>query len=881
MIEEHSPHQTDGKWLEYLTAECAPLLAEWDCTEAWRWDDWPDRPYPDIGIDVVAKREDSRLIAIQCKSRQLDASGVGRRVQKTEIDSFVAAASGQNYEELWLVVNGAVDVAPNASHVMESHRIRYVNLRGEIQKQLSAMVPDSDEGSPPTDTVSGKETRDAMQDEAVRLSCERLRELAAGRGDSRGRIILPCGTGKSRVALRIIEKLTKPGEAAAILCPSIALVAQLRGEFLMNSDRKIAALAVCSDQTAAQGSDLSRDQTADLSQTSARDVKGRVTTDADEISEWIGSVPADRIGVIFGTYQSSFKIGEALASGSHRLAVLVADEAHRTAGIKQVRGQEERLRDFAVCHDQDRFPAKYRVYQTATPKVYRTPQERKADQRLDRQGKWVVRSMDDENMFGPELYRRSYKEAVENGWLSDYRIIALGVNDAKAYGTANRLAGKEGSALSTAQVIRGLALALVKGGATREYNSAIRSSINFLNTIKKSKQMTEVLQSSPVRRWVAERLKAIGIEGTAPVYRLRHLDAKSNVAQREEAKAELARATDEQPRGILNVGIFGEGTDAPSLSAVGFIEPRKSPVDVIQAVGRVMRRSPGKQIGYIFCPIVIPPKTDAERWLAASNSPDDGWQALGQILLALRAHDERIEDELSDLMEIYLPSDTEGEGDAAENTVSTVVAISSENGRARYYVHEGKPGEARAVAADCAEGKARPAGALWPLNEAMPDKEAAAKQAAGRQPVARRPKHEPEFIVTARPAAPTVATELVQDSGRTSTVPPSSAPPVAEVREQLVVRDKPKPDGTRGPINVKKTKQTARKMLNGQAGRKIANPRKRPSLEYPCCQAWVLRGACGVHRRSCWIRALARIRSFRMTAVRATLPGLPRWARFW
>ena len=257
------------------------------------------------------------------------------------------------------------------------------------------------------------------------------------------------------------------------------------------------------------------------------------------------------------------------------------------------------------------------------------------------------------------------------------------------------------------------------------------------------------------------------------------------------------------------------------MSAVGFIEPRKSPVDVIQAVGRVMRRSPGKKLGYIFCPIVIPPKTDAERWLAASNSPDDGWQALGQILLALRAHDERIEDELSDLMEIYLPSDSEGEG--AENTVSTVVAISSENGRARYYVHEGKPGEARAVAADCAEGKARPAGALWPLNEAMPDKEAATKQANGGQPVARRPKHEPEFIVTARPAAPT---DQVQDSGQAGAVQP-----VTEVREQLVVRDKPKPDGTRGPINVKKTKQTARKMLNGQAGRKIANPRKRPSLE--------------------------------------------------
>ena len=248
---------------------------------------------------MVAKRADGGLIAIQCKSRQLDASRAGKQIPLSEITKFVAAAPGKKYAELWLVVNGAVDAAPNAKRVMDSHKITHVNLRAEIQKQISALVPDSVGDTTPTGAASGIETRDAMQDEAVRISCERLRELAAGRGDSRGRIILPCGTGKSRVALRIIEQLTEPGQAAAILCPSIALVAQLRGEFLMNSDQKIAALAVCSDQTAAQGSDLSVDQTADLSQTSARDVKGRVTTDADEISEWIGSVPDDRIGVIF------------------------------------------------------------------------------------------------------------------------------------------------------------------------------------------------------------------------------------------------------------------------------------------------------------------------------------------------------------------------------------------------------------------------------------------------------------------------------------------------------------------------------------------------------------------------------------------------------
>ena len=153
-----------------------------------------------------------------------------------------------------------------------------------------------------------------MQDEAVSKVCERLRKNAQTTGLARGRIILPCATGKSRIALRIIEQLTEPGEVSAILCPSIALVAQLRGEFLMHSQKGVAALAVCSDQTAARGDDLAKNQAADLSQTSARDVKGTVTTDADEISAWIGDMPQDRLGVIFGTLPVGFQNRRSLAA---------------------------------------------------------------------------------------------------------------------------------------------------------------------------------------------------------------------------------------------------------------------------------------------------------------------------------------------------------------------------------------------------------------------------------------------------------------------------------------------------------------------------------------------------------------------------------------
>ena len=261
--------------------------------------------------------------------------------------------------------------------------------------------------------------------------------------------------------------------------------------------------------------------------------------------------------------------------------------------------------------------------------------------------------MDDEEIFGVELYRKSYVEAVDNKWLADYRIIAVGVNGADVYDVAYRLAqdteSKGRNRLTTPHFLRGLAFALAMGGATQSEhtgNVPINSCIAFMNTVDKSKNMAKDLQQPFVREWLHQWLNNYSSGQEAAGYSLEHLDATSNVSQRENGKRQLAAATKEQPHGIINVGIFGEGTDSPSLSAVAFLEPRKSPIDVIQAVGRAMRTAEGKEMGYIICPIVFPPNADAESWLS-NSSPEEGWQELGQILLALRAHDQRIEENLS------------------------------------------------------------------------------------------------------------------------------------------------------------------------------------------------------------------------------------------
>jgi superfamily II DNA or RNA helicase len=806
VLAEHGPLATDGAWLEELTVTVGKLLADWDVESVYGWGAWPDREqhFPDstewdTGIDLVARRRsDGAHIAIQCKARKLNAAGRGSDIQKDEFDSFGHDSAGAFWSERWLVTNGSVDLSGQAaqSNLKTDRPVKLVNLTADVSAAIaSSEVADTEcEHCAGTD-VEGAQTKSCMQREAVERSVRQLRDHAGSDtgglpvGQARGRIILPCGTGKSRVALRIIEELTAGGELSVVLCPSIALVAQLRREFLNHAHRGMRALAVCSDRTAGYDPKLegaatrADDPTRDTSNVSARELKGHVTTDAVEIAEWIRVGRLDeRISVIFGTYQSAGRVATALRTAEASVQVLVADEAHRTASLRRRRraevGEDARLREFTLCHDQDELPARYRVYQTATPRIYNySTSARRVDP-----GEFVVRSMDDESTFGVELYRRSYVDAVRNGWLADYRIIALGVSDPEAYKVANELAHHSAatgrSKLTTVDHVRGLALALAMAGGTRtddERSVDVNSCIAFMNTVNKSKNMAANLQTDAVRGWLRGRLG----EREPARFTLEHLDASNNVAQRDGAKQRLADAGAEKPHGILNVGIFGEGTDSPSLGAVAFLEPRRSPIDVVQAVGRAMRTSPGKKLGYVICPVLIPPTADPEQWLSTAH-PEEGWAELGQILLALRAHDDRIENELAGLLRISIPRPEPGE---APQTVTLVAAPRPESGRIEYGVYRGTTESAYEI-----------------LEAAV----------AGGKPL----RH--QGVEPVRPDEWTAATEPTQVL--TAATPASGE---VQLRVDTVKRDKPRAGEARGDVNADRTKKLARKMINDGEGRRV------------------------------------------------------------
>jgi len=830
-IKRQSPNQSDGGWLEELSARCAPLISDWQVQKSYCWDEWPDEERPDslrgmrdIGIDVVGVRSDGHLIAMQCKSRQLNRDGRGADINKDDVNKFLGAARDEIWKELFLITNGDVKMASTAEAVAGGSRpVKLTNLEVDLirQKELLASQHYEPEPSPDPDHPHSFQSRNAMQEEAIEKSLAALKEQVDANGTARGRIILPCGSGKTRIALQLIERLTPKGEVSVVLCPSIALVSQIRREFIHHAREKMAVLAVCSDKDAGK-EEGKHDPTADVGFVKVSQVKGNVTTDPEAIAKWIDGVDQDHIGVIFGTYQSAYRISEALVGQyledetlrqiggrNRRISCLIADEAHRTAGIRKIAHEEEKLRNFTICHNQEKFPATYRIYQTATPKVFNVKEgARKIDV-----SKLMIRSMDDPNTFGVELYRRSYKDAVKNDWLSDYRIIALGINDEESIHVAQQIAEDDkNTKLTTGSLLKGLPLALVMGGATTDKTGPIRSSISFMNTIAKSKQMTEVLNSKRVHDWVAEKLKK-DYDRPSATYTLEHLDASDRVSQREKAKGRLGSAHSKSPYGVCNVGIFGEGTDAPSLSAVAFLEPRRSPVDVIQAVGRVMRRSPDKKFGYIICPVVIPRSVNAENWLR-TNGPENGWRELAEILQALRAHDKRIEENLSDLMEFYLPADLDPDSPEKHNVTTFVTIGSSETRKVKHFIHEGPSGAVIDAAHKVAQSKVQPSdvglSSVTEWQRSHPD------SSTEKSFKSLKPRTEFERMVTVR---------VNSDAS-------------IETREDGVIRESAtkgdQGSGETKPIDIRKTKKHGVDMINRKKGRKV-NVIKRKTAEMPPC----------------------------------------------
>ena len=575
------------KW--YLQTD--PLYAA-KLEEVWLWDEWPGRWGADCGIDLVARDTEGKVWAIQAKCYAADNS-----VTKQDIDSFLSESINPKIDNRLLIATtdglapNAVKVIKRQNEVVPVHQAMLTNLLdASIEWPLS--LDDLSTGK-----VKQPYTPKPYQQTAINEVVSKL--------DNRGQLIMACGTGKTLTALWIDEAVNT--NTTLVLLPSLLLLSKTLSEWLTHSKERFAFLPVCSDESIGSGLDAIDFSTSELS--------FPVTTDSAEIAAFLKK-PQKK--VIFSTYQSSAKIAEAFKSASlPHIDLIIADEAHRCAG--------KASSDYALLLDDANIPSSKRLFMTATPKIFQAHFMKKAGE----SGVDVV-SMNDEALFGPVLHRLTFGEAIKNDLLTDYRVVVVGVDQLfyKDMIDKRRLVETDTDIQSDAQ---SLASHIGLAKAVKDYD--LRRVITFHSRIKAAKDfannLPKVIEWMPLASRPSGEVVASHVAGDMPT------------SKRNQNLQALGDVKDSQRYVLANARCLSEGVDVPALDGIAFIDPRQSEIDIVQAVGRAIRLSDGKELGTIVIPVFITESDDVDEVL--NSSP---FKAVWGVVNALRSHDEQLGEEL-------------------------------------------------------------------------------------------------------------------------------------------------------------------------------------------------------------------------------------------
>lgn len=601
----------------YMTTD--PLFTE-RFSEVWLWQDWPGRSgVADTGIDLVAAERDGGVCAIQCKFYDR-----GRTLDRKDIDSFFTV-SGRPPFTSRLIVSTTDRWSTHAEKALVGQAIPVGRLR---VADLAESPIDWSRFTPSAPEAIALHPRHDLRPHQVAALDDVVAGLAAA---DRGTLVMACGTGKTFTSLRIAEQIAAqvPGRAGRVLflVPSISLLSQTLREWSAHTAVPMRPFAVCSDTRVSRTSE-------DIA---GHDLALPATTDPTRLAERVavaeGTAATGEMIVVFSTYQSLATIHEAQRAGLGAFDLVICDEAHRTTGVTLAEGDESH---FVRVHDADYLRGARRLYMTATPRLFDDATKTKAGE-----ASAVLCSMDDEALFGAELHRLGFGDAVGAGLLTDYRVMVLAVSEEYVAGAFQRqLAADSELRLEDAVKIVGCWNGLTHRGQApegvdgEERPDPMRRAVAFCRDIKSSKHLTEMFN---------RLVPALGADDDGPDTpgcNAHHVDGTFNALQR---NAELDWLKRDPPPGedvvriLSNARCLSEGVDVPALDAVMFLNPRGSVVDVVQSVGRVMRRSEGKDYGYIILPIGVPADMSPEQALADNKR----YRVVWQVLQALRAHDDR------------------------------------------------------------------------------------------------------------------------------------------------------------------------------------------------------------------------------------------------
>jgi predicted helicase len=614
--------------------ELDPALTQ-QYDEVWRWIDWPDRKGKgDTGIDLVARERDTgTYTAIQCKFYEPTHT-----LSKGDIDSFFTASGKKPFTNR-VIISTTDKWGKNAEDALDDQTtpVQRINMADIAESPIDWDIA-WPQGNLTID-LAPAERKEPRPHQVAAIEAV-LKGFAVG--SDRGKLIMACGTGKTFTALKLAERIAdKAGGSARILflVPSISLLSQSLREWTAQSALDLRAFAVCSDTKVGK--------LRNAEDFNVYDVPIPVTTDpAKLVGEMGHRKRAKGLTVVFSTYQSLRTVADAQALGVDEFDLIICDEAHRTTGVILADGDES---NFVRVHDNEYLRAARRLYMTATPRIYSDSVKDKADQHSAE-----LVSMDDELRYGPEFHNLSFGDAVENGLLTDYKVLVLTVDESViAAPMQQQLATLGELPLDDASKIVGCWNGLAKrAGATVDGTPSftagepsMQRAVAFSRDIKTSKQVAELFPR--VVEAYQSTLDLQENEGhrvddtnRGLVCEVHHVDGTYNALERNAELAWLKSPVAEgECRILTNARCLSEGVDVPALDAVLFLQPRNSIVDVVQSVGRVMRLSPEKDYGYVILPVAVPSGVDP----ADALSDNVRFKVVWQVLNALRSHDERFD----------------------------------------------------------------------------------------------------------------------------------------------------------------------------------------------------------------------------------------------
>ncbi|GAA9738069.1 DEAD/DEAH box helicase family protein [Helicobacter pylori] len=644
-----------GSWFEKVSKR---FLKEHDSADEYEsidlWSDWELRGKEgDRGIDMVVTTASKEYIAVQCKFHQ-------DRISYPDITTFLnklQSGVGEVRFKKGIIISTS-DLSSNALEEIEQIRkskgIDIVEISEEdfIYSQIDweKFDPTQTQGELP---LCDKKKPRLHQIEAIKATKEHFSDPK----NTRGKLIMACGTGKTYTSLKIMEALNP--KITLFLAPSIALLSQTFREYAQEKSEPFYASIVCSDDKVGKGKkNKSDDDTDDIN---FSELPNKPSTRLEDIlSVYEKAQKENKRFIIFSTYQSALRIKEAQEAGLGGIDLVICDEAHRTVGALYSTNERDDKNAFTLCHSDEHIQAKKRLYMTATPKVYSESSKARAKESDN-----AIYSMDDESIFGEEIYTLNFEKAIALDLLTDYKVMILAVRKENLSGVTNSVNQKisrleaQGTKLDKKLINNEFVCKIIgthKGLAKQDLialddenkedndlqnqqdTKPSQRAISFCRSINTSKNIKDSFET--IMECYDEELKKKSFKNLT--ISIDHIDGTMNCKVRLEKLEELNEYQPNTCKVLSNARCLSEGVDVPALDSIVFFDGKSAMVDIIQAVGRVMRKAKHKKRGYIILPIALE-ESEIQNLDEAVNNTN--FKNIWKVLKALRSHDPSLVDE--------------------------------------------------------------------------------------------------------------------------------------------------------------------------------------------------------------------------------------------